>query len=240
MDIKEENQLYVNNLEKNRKSFSFKAARFLNRIFFSKPKYRFLKEEFPDEPIMFLSNHVGKKVPTRVELYYPRDFRMWGAHEMGEGLKAVHKYLRITFYHEKKHFPMWFSNIIGTLFAPFANAFYKGMRIIPTYQDYRFMSTIKWTTREYNAGRDIVIYPEDSSQGYKEELTKLYSGFAYFLEIMYRKGKDIPIYVAYYQKKTHTFVIDRKVMYSELKEKYNDYDSIAEAIRVRMNELKNL
>ncbi len=57
---------------------------------------------------------------------------------------------------------------------------------------------------------------------------------------MYRKGKNIPIFVAYYQKKTHTFVIDRKVMYSELKEKYKDYDSIAEAIRIKMNALKNL
>lgn len=238
MDIRDENQLYVNNLEKNRKSFTFRCARFINRIFFSKPKFRFLKEEFPDEPIMLLSNHVGKKAPTRIELYYPREFRMWGTHEMGEGLKAVHHYLVVTFYHQKKHFPMWFAAIIGTLFAPFANAFYKGMRIIPTYQDYRFMSTIKWTLREYNAGRDIVIYPEDSSKGYKDEIPKFYSGFAYFLEMAYRKGKDIPIFVAYYQKKKNTFVISEKMMYSELKKQYDNHDDLAEAMRVKMNELK--
>lgn len=240
MDVKDENSLYLNNLEKNRKRFSFKFVRFINYIIFRKPKFKFIKEEFPDEPIMLLSNHVGKKAITKIELYYPREFRAWGAHEMVEGIKSAHHYLCETYYHQKKHFPKWFAYSLGTILTPGVNAFYRGLRLIPTYQDYRFMSTIKWTTREYNAGRDIVIYPEDSSQGYKDELTKLYSGFAYFLEIMYRKGKDVPVYVAYYQKKKNTFVIDRKVMYSELKEKYSDYDSIAEAIRVRINELKNL
>ena len=104
----------LDNLEKNRKKFSFKLASFINHILVHRPKVKFLGEEFPDEPIILLANHVGKKTPVKIELYYPRDFRMWGTHEMTEGFKAVHKYLTTTYYHQKKHLPKWLAYIVGT------------------------------------------------------------------------------------------------------------------------------
>lgn len=234
---KKERIPYLDNLEKNRKSFSFKFASAINHILVHKPKVKFLGEEFPDEPILLLANHVGKKTPVKIELYYPRDFRMWGTHEMAEGVKSVHKYLRTTYYHEKKHFPKWIACIIATIFAPFADMFYRGMRVIPTYTDYRFFGTIKRTVRELEEGKDIVIYPEDSSKGYLDQLSFLHPGFVSFLDILYKKGRDLPVYVTYLNRKKNTFIVSERMYYSELKEKYGSYEEIAEAMRLLINSL---
>ena len=225
-------------VKKNKKRFSYKLAKLINHILNWKPKIKFLGEEFPNEPILFLTNHVGKKAPVKIELYYPRDFRMWGTYEMTEGLKAVHKYLRTTYYHNKHHLPKWFACVVATIAAPFANMFYKGMRLIPTYPDYRFLSTTKMTIKAYEQGKDIVIFPEDSSTGYKDKLEYFFSGFVSFLETMYRRGKDIPVFVSYYAKKKNTFFINNKLMYSEIKAKFgSDFNAIAEGLRDIMNSL---
>ena len=234
---KKERKPNIDNLERNRKRLSFKFASFLNHIIIRKPKVKFLGEQFPDEPIMLLANHVGKQTPVKLELHYPRDFRMWGTHETTEGFKAAHKYLRTTYYHEKKHMPKFFAFIVASLAAPFANMFFKGMRIIPTYTDYRFYSTIKRTLKAVEEGRDIIIYPEDSSKGYMDQLTGLHPGFASFLDILYKQGKDMLVYATYLNRKKNLFIVSEGIRYSELKNKYGSYEEIAEAMRILINSL---
>ena len=234
---KKEKTQNIDNLERNCKRFSFKLAKFINWVLVRRPKVKFLGEEFPNEPIVLLANHVGKKTPVKIELYYPRDFRMWGTHEMTEGFKAVHKYLTTTYYHQKKHLPKWFAWIVGSIAAPFANMFYKGMRLLATYTDYRFLGTIKQSIKEFEEGKDIVIYPEDSTNGYKEQLTYLHPGFASLCEMLYQKGKDVPIYVTYLNKRKNLFIVSDKMMYSDLKKEYGDFDHVAEALRLLINSL---
>ena len=227
-------------LEKNRKRLSFKFATFLVKIIIHKPKYKFTKEEFPDEPIVLLSNHVGKKAPSKIDLYYKRNFIMWGAHEMTEGLGSVQKYLTTTYYHDKHHLPKFFAWIVGTVLSPFVNARYRGMRILPTYRDQNFFLSLKLSVKEFEEGKDIVIFPEDSSEGYKKDIEKFFSGFVSLLEVLLRKGHDTPVFVTYFNKKTNTFVVSEQMRYSELKETYNDKDDIAEALRAKMNSLREI
>ena len=228
------------NLEENRKRKSFKAVRFVNRIITCRPKIRFLKEQFPNEPIVLLSNHVGKKAPSKIELFYPRDYRMWGTHEMTEGCYGVRQYLRTTYFYEKKHFPKWIARLLGTILAPFVNAYYRGMKLIPTYDDFRFMMSIKLSLDAIDKGLDIIIYPEDSSEGYKDNLEHFFSGFAALLETLYKKGRDIPVFVTYFQRKTNTFVISEMMMYLDLKKQYEDKNALAEALKNKMNSLKDV
>ena len=230
-------ETYFEQLERKRKSFAFKFAVFVIKIFFRRPKFVFTEGEFPDEPIVLLANHVGKKVPAKIELYYPRPMMMWGTHEMTEGMKAVHKYLTVTYYHEKKHYPRWFAWSLGTLVCPFVYSFMKGLRVIPTYRDYRLVKTMKLSMQVRGEGKDIVIYPEDSSEGYKDELESFFAGFVSLLETFYRKGDDAPVFVTYYQRKTKTFIVSKQMRYSELKEKYGGFKEIATALKDEMNNL---
>ena len=225
---------------KNRKRFSFKFARFVVKILYHRPKFIYLDEEIPDGPFLFIVNHAGSNVPTRIECYFPKDFMMWGTHEMAEGWKAVKYYLIHTYYHQKKKFPLFFAYLIGFIFSPFANMFHRGMRLIPTYTDARFIQTIKESVRTLENNKGIVIYPEDSSEGYKEEIERFFNGFLMLSEAAKRKGIDLPIYVSYYIKKKKTFIVDKRVYFSALEKEFNgDKNAIAEHLRKRMNELAN-
>ena len=227
-------------LEKRRKKLSFKFGELIVRIIYWKPKFIYLGDKFDEKPLIFIVNHCGSNAPTRIERHFPHKFFMWGTYEMTESFKQLRHYLIHTYYHQKKKVPLFFAYIIGTIFAPFARMFYKGMHLIPTYPDGRFVKTISTSLKAINNDYAIVIYPEDSSHGYKDVIEYFYNGFLALAEAAKRKGYDLPIYVSYYQKRKRRFIIDQPVLYSSLLTKYDsDNDKIAEALRKRLNELKD-
>ena len=222
-----------------RKSFSFHFSSIIVRLVARKPKYLFLGDEFPkDKPYMFLVNHCGRKSPLKIDKHSKWDLRIWGTYEMTMGFKSVRKYLIKNYYHDKKHYPKWWAWIIGSIVSPFVAGYYKGMRIIPTFTDIRFVTTLNDTIDAANNNMGVVIFPEDSNEGYKKEIPHFYSGFAKALRHLNKKGIDMNVYVGYLIKKKNTFVVMDPIKYSELIEKYgkND-DDMAEALRIEMNNL---
>ena len=222
-----------------RKTFGFRFSRLIVRMIAKKPKYLFLGSEFPkDKPYYFLVNHCGKKSPLKIDCYSKWDLRIWGTYEMTMGYKSVRKYLIKTYYHEKKHLPKFLAWIVGTIVYPFVAGYYVGMRIIPTYTDIRFVTTLNETIDAVKENMGIVIFPEDSSKGYKKEIPYFFSGFVKSLHHLNKRGYDMDIYVGYLIKKKNTFVVMDPVKYSELIEKYGkDDEAIAEALRIEMNKL---
>ena len=221
-----------------KKRFSFKICQLVTKILYPRPKFKYIDADgFIDQPFIFIVNHSGSRVPTRIENFFPVPMYMWGTYEMTEGLKAVRHYMIHIYYHQKKHVPMFFARIAGTLFAPFANGFYNGTRLIPTYTDGRLIQTFKETDQLVSEGNSLVVYPEDSSDGYKDQLEHLYNGFLTFCQMQARKGRDMPIYVAYFQRKKKTFVIDKPRFYSDLMMEYKTHDNISKELRIKMNSL---
>lgn len=205
------------------------------RIFVRKPKYVFLGSH-PENSSIIMLNHVGASSPVLTELYFEPRIRFWGTYEMTEGLKSARKYLTTTYLHDKKHMPKIIAKILGTIISPFVNIFYKGLKLIPTYKDMRFAKTYRLTVEALDKGEKLVIFPEDSHDGYHDHLTHFYSGGIYIAE-KYLPKKDLTIYVGYYIKKLRTFIFDKGYKYTELKEKYQDNDSISEFLCERCNEL---
>lgn len=158
---------------------------------------------------------------------------------MTMGFKMARKYLIKTYYHEKKHLPYFLAWIVGTIVSPFVNNYYKGMRIIPTYPDVRFVTTLNETKHAVDNNMGVVIFPEDSAKGYKNEIPYFYGGFIIPLERLLKKGKDLDLYVGYLIKKKNTFVIMDPHKFSELKDKYETNEEMAEALRLEMNNLAN-
>ncbi len=232
---------YFINKEKKRKKISFRITQFFAKlILYHRPKFIFLGDSFIESPFVLLSNHVGSKVGPKIDNYFPHKQYMWGTYEMTGKLKDVRKYLVHIYYHQKKKVPLFFAQIIGTIFSPFAYMYYQGIRLIPTYPDSRFVHSISLSLEAMNNGNSITIYPEDSSEGYKDVLTKLFSGFVILCEARRRKGMDTLIYVTYYQKKKNRFIVDEPISYQSLYEEYkDDRDLIAEKMRLKMNALKD-
>lgn len=223
--------------KQNRKTWFRGLTGFL-RIFFRKRKYLFLGE-VPSEKCIVFSNHVAASCPIFHELYSPFKMRYWGTYEMTEDLKTNYKYLSTTYLNEKKHFNKVISKILGFIICPFVKIFYNGMQLIPTYKNINFYKTVKLSEKSINGGETLIIFPEDSHDGYHDHLSMYSSGGFYFADKYCTKYNcDLSIFNCYYVKKIRTFIVDKDIPFSKLKEELgNDYQAMAKKFCDRANEL---
>ena len=70
--------------------------------------------------------------------------------------------------------------------SPLTNLFYKGLNLISIYHDGRLRKTIEESiTAIKDNGENIVIFPEDSGEGYSDELKGFYAGFVLLQYVIY-------------------------------------------------------
>ncbi len=208
------------------------------RIFIRRPRFVYLGEK-PKESSIILSNHVGAKAPLSYEIYFDCPFRIWGTHEMNDGLKSVYKYLSEIYYYKKKHWNKFFAKVFSLIAAPLANMFYKGLQLIPTYHDYRLKKSIQTSIEVIKNKQNILIFPEDSSNGYHDKIIQFFNGYLLLAKLCYKIGIDVDIYVSYFVKKKRTFVMDKAVKYSYLMTLNKTDDEISQMLCDRANELRN-
>ena len=221
---------------KNNRKRWFRCLKAIIRVFKKKPNYVFLGEEY-NGPALLLSNHSAASGPLAHELYTEKPIRIWGTYEMNSGIRMVYRYLSNIYFHKKKHFNIHLSRFISIFAAPLLFLFYRGLRLIPTYPDYRFRSTLKESMKALEEGQTLLIFPEDSSDGYHDELTKFNPGCLSIAQYAFDRGYDLPIFVAYYQKKTKNLIFDKPFLYSELKGLNLTKEELLIKLRDRCNEL---
>ncbi len=234
----EENILILTPPTKQRKWW-FKGLKKLMKGRYKEPIFVYLDTEnfgFGNGSII-LSNHEGTDAPMSLEIWNNSPIRMWGAHEMNSGLIKMYKYQTRVYYHEKKHWNLHLARLFCLIASPLTNLFYKGLNLISTYHDQRFIKTLRESFSAIEKGENIVIYPEDSKNGYLPELEGFFGGFVKLAELCYRKGIDTPIYVTYFKKNERIYVVDKPVMYSELIKNGATKEDIMNKLLLRCNEL---
>ncbi len=214
----------------------FRLIKKITTCKYKQPTFVFLGEKFENSSIV-LSNHEGTDAPMSLEIYYDAPLRMWGAYQMNSGLVSMYKYQTQVYYHEKKGWNLHLARLFCLLASPLTNLFYKGFDLISTYRDSRFLITLRESVNALKAGDNIVIFPEDSKNGYLPELEDFYAGFAALAELCERKGVDAPIFVTYYKKKERIYVIDKPVYYRDLQAQGLTRDEIVQKLLARCNEL---
>ena len=158
---------------------------------------------------------------------------------MNSDFKTMYQYLSKIYFHQKKHWPLWISRIFCLIATPVMKGMYKGLEVISTYSDMRLKGTISTSVEVLEEGYDLVIFPEDSSHGYFDKMTKFFPGFLLLAKTCYRKGIDTLIFVAYYSKAKKKIVIDKPIKFSELVNKYEglSFEEIAQKMLERCNQL---
>ncbi len=225
----------TNNKNKSRKLY-FRALKKIMKLKYKQPKFVYLGDEIK-EPSIILSNHEGTDAPMALEIYHPALMRMWGASEMNSGLKKMYKYQTKVYYHEKKHWNLHLARLFCLIASPLTNIFYKGFNLISTYKGARLIKTINESVTAIEKGESIVIFPEDSTDGYLAELKGFHAGFTLLCEACEKKGINAPIYVSYYKKDVNTYIFDKPIYYRDLKESGLTKSEIAEKLCSRCNEL---
>jgi len=214
----------------------FRFVKKIMRLFIKPTEFVYLGDKIT-EPTIILSNHVGTTAPLAWELYGNLPFRFWGAHEMNSGLIKLYKYQTRVYYHEKKHWNLHLARLFCLIASPLTNMFYKGINLISTYQDIHFRHTISESIETLDSGKSVIIFPEISDKGYLDVLEGFHQGFTMLGSILLRKGKDIPITVAYFRKNEKRYVVDKPIMLSDLFKEGVSREDIAKRLCDRCNEL---
>ena len=220
-----------------KRKWYFRFLKKLMKIRYKKPEFIYLDGKDIMEGSIILSNHEGTDAPMAFEIYHNSSFRMWGAHEMNSGLVKLYKYQTRVYYHEKKHWNIHLARLFCIIASPLTNLFYSGLNLISTYKDSRFAKTVKESYATLKEGSNVIIYPEDSTNGYLAELEGFHAGFTMLCEYCKRKGYDVPVYVTYFKKEENIYIIDKPVMYSEISRNGESKEEIAKRLCIRCNEL---
>jgi len=221
-----------------------KVLRRFVRIFKRKPK-RFINlnesqafdgRDLP-KPCILIGNHNGAGGPFSFRVFVKHQFMTWGAYQMCEGFKSRQKYLYHTFYRQKLGWGKVRAAIMSVIFGVISKFVYSYAGMIPTYTDGRFKSTLSYSMQCLNEGVSVMVYPEDSTDGYKEKIEKFYGGFLSLAKIYFKRtGIDLPIYTCYYCKKPKTIIIGKPMYAQELLKDRTDEEAV-EIFREYMNEL---
>ncbi len=221
---------------KQKRKWWFRLLMKLMKGRYKEPKFIYLGEKIGNGGII-ISNHEGTDAPLSLEMYCDKPLRMWGAHEMNSGVVKMYKYQTRVYYHEKKHWNLHLARLFCLIASPLTNLYYKGLDLISTYRDGRFIKTIRESIAALKEGDNIVIFPEDSTNGYLAQLEGLHLGFLVLAETCYRRGMDVPVYVTYFNKEKLVYMIDKPILYSKLKEGGKTRAEISARLLDRCNEL---
>ena len=212
------------------------TAKFL-RMFFKKPKILSLSGELNDRAV-FVANHAAMFGPVMYNLYLPAQFAQWGAWPMLGTWKQRYHYLHDVYFIQKRHKNKFAATLLALFEAGFSPMFYKGLRVLPSYNDQRFLITLRKSIQVLDSGKGVIIFPENSDDGYHETLTEFYAGFVELAKYYRkRKGEDVPIYPVYYHAKLKKIVIGFPSYYSEYEAKGMDRKQIANEFCRQVNEL---
>lgn len=222
--------------EKAKKKPYFRVLKTVMKVRYKKPRFIYLGEPFENGAVI-LSNHEGTDSPMSLEIYCDKPVRMWGAHEMNSGLVSLYKYQTKIYFHEKKHWNIHLARLFCLIASPLTHLFYAGFDLISTYRDVRLVKTLRESFEALKSGDNIVIFPEDSTNGYLPELEGFHEGFILLAEFCQKKKIDLPIYVSYFRKSDKTYIFDAPIRYSELSAKYKTREQIAKYLCDRCNEL---
>ncbi len=217
----------------------FRFVKKIMRFFIDETEFVYLGDEI-EEPTIILSNHVGTAAPLAWELYGNIPFRFWGASEMNSGLVKLYKYQTRVFYHEKKHWNIHLARLFCLIASPLTYMFYRGINLISTYRDINFKKTITESIETIDSGKSVIIFPEISDKGYLDVLEGFHCGFTVLGSILLKKGKDIPITVAYFKKSENRYIVDRAVMLSDIFREGVSREEIADILCKRCNELGSM
>ena len=208
------------------------------KAFKKKPDIINLNAGISDQAI-FVSNHSAASGPFTLSIYFPKLFRPWGIYHMCFRYRERWNYLYHIFYQQKLGFGKFKAFISATFLGLLTGLAYRSMKVIPSYEDARLLTTLRTSMEQLKQQQPILIFPEDSSKGYHEVLTHYHPGFVFLAEQFYRKHQvDLPVYSVYYNKKENAFIIDEPKFITTLFNQGHSREDIARMFRDRANELR--
>ncbi|MBQ9113843.1 MAG: hypothetical protein IJY05_02860 [Clostridia bacterium] len=208
------------------------------RLKAKRPQIINLAGEIEDKSITVV-NHSAKSGPPALDLYFPKKTAKWGAHEMLGYYGQRKAYLRDVLNIRKlKKKPGLWNSFKSAIMAALNPIPYNGMWMVPTYPDGRLIKTLRYSSELLDMNIPIMIFPENSNDGYKTVLTEFFPGFVMLAEKYYRaKGVDLPIYPTYYHLEKRIMIIDKPLYVQDMVKEGLSREQIAQRFCDAVNNL---
>lgn len=220
-----------------RKQPVWRVVKTILKPFFKAKAVEFEGEKFPDKCII-VSNHNNKKGPMVYEVSLPVFHASWGAYQMLGSYKDRFHYLRDVLYIQKNGLSKARATSKAWFEALFSIFFYRGMKILPSYPDARLRKTLQYSMAMLDSGAAVSVYPEDSSAGYFDEMTKFFPGFVALAQAYYKKtGEDVPVFPVYWGRKNNKIMVGKPLYVQDMVKEGLDKEQIAERFKDEVNRL---
>lgn len=168
------------------------------KIFKRKPEFINESGAELETKAIYLFNHAGANGPMSFEMFFPFVYTGWGAYEMFGNYRERWNYLYHVFYRQKMHWGKFKSFFVATVFGVISKSIYRGIGLIPTYHDGRFATSLKTSCKILDTDNPILIFPEDSTEGYIDPPVCFNKGFIALAKLYYKRYKvDLPVYTGY-------------------------------------------
>ncbi|MCH5160365.1 MAG: 1-acyl-sn-glycerol-3-phosphate acyltransferase [Clostridiales bacterium] len=221
----------------NRRQPIWKCVSGVLRLFMKKPKIINLAGELPDRAI-YVANHSAMFGPVIYNLYLPAKVAPWGAYPMLGTYKERYHYLRDVYFIQKRHKNKAAATILAGLEALVSKCIYRGMNVIPSYNDSRFIATVRKSLKALEEKVSVMIFPENSNEGYHEILKGFFAGFVELARCFkLRHHEDVPIVPVYYHQKKKVMVIGKPSKLTEYTDKGMNRQQIAASFCQQVNDL---
>ncbi len=225
--------------KKSRRKPFFRFVKWILRLFTKTPKVINYNEGDIEDKSIIISNHSGASGPLFLELYLGHYFVPWGTYEMNSTLKERWKYLTQVYFTQKKHYSKFVAKLFAIPCVFILKGFYNGIELLPTYKDYRLKHTFELSFKRLDNNQSILIFPENSSTGYKEVLDQFFPGFVSLAKTYNKKRNcDLPIYPVYLYKKKNVLLVGKSQSIRPLLEQGLTKEQIAEHFMKEVNKLR--
>ncbi len=184
--------------------------KFVVRMFKRKPEVTYLDGAMPQRAI-FIANHSGASGPMTYRTYLtPPPMMIWAANEMMGGYKSRKRYLIDVFYGRKLGYGKFRARLCGTLFALVSGIIYNAGGTIPVYYDAGMRKTFAYSVECLRQGVSVLVFPENSDDGYNEELGALHRGYLTLAAVAKKElGEEIPVVPMYYSRRHAAIVVGK-------------------------------
>lgn len=227
---------------KYRDGFGVRFMKWVVRLFKRRPEIIDLNGcDIPAGSII-IANHSAASGPMTYRTFLtPPMMMIWGAHQMCGGYFRRRRYLVRVFYGQKLGYGKLKAWICGTAFAIVSGWFYRSAGIIPVYYDNKVKQTFANSLACLKENVSVLVFPENSSGGYKDTLEEPMFGGYITLAKMSAKldGGERPVYTMHYSKKNNRIVIGKPHYVGELL-KTMTKDEVNEYFRLYLNSLPEL
>jgi len=155
-------------------------------------------ENIPNDPSIFVANHVKMNGPLISHYYFPKQKKIWCIGEL-MNRKEASKYCYQDFWSHKPKIIRPIYKLLSYVAGPLFWYVMSNADAIPVYKDFRLTMTFRKTIQELNDNNHIIIFPEHREQ-YNEIINDFMDKYIDVAKLYYKKEgkilKFVPMYNA--------------------------------------------